>query len=49
SKTLHFVVATQCPFEVAYESVHMIKPSRFALEKLNIHPGYTVGYGSKDN
>ncbi|WP_164203614.1 hypothetical protein, partial [Stenotrophomonas maltophilia] len=22
SKTLHFVVATQCPFEVAYESVH---------------------------
>ena len=46
SKTLHFVVATQCPFEVAYESVHMIKPSRFALEKLNIHPGYTVGYGS---
>ncbi len=49
SKTLHFVVATQCPFEVAYESVHMIKPSRFALEKFNIHPGYTVGYGSKDN
>ena len=25
----------------------MIKPSRFALEKLNIHPGYTVGYGSR--
>lgn len=47
--TLHFVVATQCPFEVATECVHMIKPSRFALNTLNMHPGYTVGYGSKDN
>ena len=47
--TLHFVVATQCPFEVASECVHMIKPSRFALNKLSMHPGYTVGYGSKDN
>ena len=27
----------------------MIKPSRFALNTLNMHPGYTVGYGSKDN
>ena len=26
-----------------------IKPSRFALNTLNMHPGYTVGYGSKDN
>ncbi|MEG9623761.1 aldehyde oxidase [Pseudomonas sp. HMSC08G10] len=49
SGTLHFVVATQCPFEVAQECVHMIKPSRFALKTLNMHPGYTVGYGSKDN
>ena len=47
--TLHFVVATQCPFEVAQECVHMIKPSRFGLKHLNMHPGYTVGYGSKDN
>lgn len=47
--TLHFVVATQCPFEVATECVHMINPSRFALNTLNMHPGYTVGYGSKDN
>ena len=43
------MVATQCPFEVAQECVHMIKPSRFALNTLNMHPGYTVGYGSKDN
>lgn len=49
SGTLHFVVATQCPFEAAQECVHMIKPSRFALKSLNMHPGYTVGYGSKDN
>jgi CO/xanthine dehydrogenase Mo-binding subunit len=27
----------------------MIKPSRFGLKNLNMHPGYTVGYGSKDN
>lgn len=47
--TLHFVVASQCPFEVAQECVHMIKPSRFGLKHLNMHPGYTVGYGSKDN
>ena len=49
SGTLHFVVATQCPFEVAHDCVHMIKPSHFALNNLNMHPGYTVGYGSKDN
>ncbi len=49
SKTLHFVVATQCPFEAAYETAHMIAPSRFGLAKLNMHPGYTVGYGSKDH
>ncbi|MHB9799337.1 xanthine dehydrogenase family protein molybdopterin-binding subunit [Pseudomonas sp. MT3] len=49
SKTLHFVVATQCPFEAAYETVLMIKPSRFGLAQLNMHPGYTVGYGSKDH
>jgi len=49
SKTLHFVVATQCPFEVAEQTAHMLAPSRFAVEKLNMHPGYTVGYGSKYN
>ncbi|MFZ5959769.1 xanthine dehydrogenase family protein molybdopterin-binding subunit [Pseudomonas knackmussii] len=49
SKTLHFVVATQCPFEAASETAQMIAPSRFGLAKLNMHPGYTVGYGSKDH
>ncbi|PWK39415.1 xanthine dehydrogenase family protein molybdopterin-binding subunit [Pseudomonas sp. OV226] len=49
SKTLHFVVATQCPTEVATETAKMIAPSRFGLTKLNMHPGYTVGYGSKDH
>ncbi|WP_028629668.1 xanthine dehydrogenase family protein molybdopterin-binding subunit [Metapseudomonas resinovorans] len=47
--TLHFVVATQCPFEVAEQTAHMLAPSRFKVQKLNMHPGYTVGYGSKDN
>ena len=47
--TLHFVVATQCPFEVAEQCAHMLAPSRFGVTKLSMHPGYTVGYGSKDN
>lgn len=47
--TLHFVVATQCPFEVAEQTAHMLAPSRFGVQKLSMHPGYTVGYGSKDN
>ncbi|WP_445938515.1 xanthine dehydrogenase family protein molybdopterin-binding subunit [Pseudomonas sp.] len=47
--TLHFVVATQCPFEVAEQTAHMLAPSRFGVKKLSMHPGYTVGYGSKDN
>jgi len=49
TKTLHFVVATQCPFEVAEQTAHMLAPSSFGVAKLNLHPGYTVGYGSKDN
>ncbi|WPO97644.1 xanthine dehydrogenase family protein molybdopterin-binding subunit [Pseudomonas sp. HR96] len=49
SKTLHFVVATQCPLEAATETAKMIAPSRFGLSNLNMHPGYTVGYGSKDH
>lgn len=49
SKTLHFVVATQCPLEAATETAKMIAPSRFGLSTLNMHPGYTVGYGSKDH
>ncbi len=47
TKTLHFVVATQCPLEAATETAKMIAPSRFGLANLNMHPGYTVGYGSK--
>ena len=49
TKTLHFVVATQCPLEAATETAKMIAPSRFGLANLNMHPGYTVGYGSKDH
>lgn len=49
TNTLHFVVATQCPLEAASETAKMIAPSRFGLATLNMHPGYTVGYGSKDH
>jgi len=47
--TLHFVVATQCPFEAAHETAQMVEGSRFDVAQLNVHPGYTVGYGSKDH
>ncbi|MDR5860904.1 xanthine dehydrogenase family protein molybdopterin-binding subunit [Halomonas eurihalina] len=47
--TLNFVVATQCPFESAHETARMLEGSRFDVRHLNVHPGYTVGYGSKDH
>ncbi|WP_328716946.1 xanthine dehydrogenase family protein molybdopterin-binding subunit [Halomonas elongata] len=46
---LNFVVATQCPFESAHETARMLEGSRFDVRHLNVHPGYTVGYGSKDH
>ncbi|MCU1718222.1 xanthine dehydrogenase family protein molybdopterin-binding subunit [Pseudomonas sp. 5P_3.1_Bac2] len=49
SGTVHFVIATQCPFEAAEQCANMLAASRFAVQQLNMHPGYTVGYGSKDN
>ena len=42
-------MATQTPLGDSKEIVHMINPSQIGLKKLNFHPAYTVGYGSKDH
>ncbi|WP_240939565.1 xanthine dehydrogenase family protein molybdopterin-binding subunit [Diaphorobacter sp. HDW4A] len=49
TESLHMVVATQSPQEVAESAAAMVKASRFPLRNLFVHPCYTVGYGSKDH
>ncbi|QNN58068.1 xanthine dehydrogenase family protein molybdopterin-binding subunit [Diaphorobacter ruginosibacter] len=49
SQSLHMVIATQSPQEVAESAAAMVKASRFPLRNLFVHPCYTVGYGSKDH
>ncbi|HJU39803.1 MAG TPA: molybdopterin cofactor-binding domain-containing protein [Tahibacter sp.] len=48
-KTLHLVVASQSPQEVAEECARLIAASRTGAQRLVLHPCYTVGYGSKDH
>lgn len=47
--TLHLVVATQSPNEIAQDGPLMLAASRFGVKRLVLHPCYTVGYGSKDH
>ncbi|MGH8250775.1 MAG: xanthine dehydrogenase family protein molybdopterin-binding subunit [Steroidobacteraceae bacterium] len=47
--TLHFVVATQSPQEIAEDGAKLLAATRFGIERLVLHPCYTVGYGSKDH
>jgi CO/xanthine dehydrogenase Mo-binding subunit len=49
TQSLHMVLATQSPHEVAEWAPPMVRASRFPLRNLFIHPCYTVGYGSKDH
>ena len=46
---LHVVVGTQSPFTNADHIEKMVRRSRFALNELRLHPGYTVGYGQKEH
>ena len=48
-QTLHFVVPTQSPDEIAQDVVAMVKASGFPLKKLYLYPYSTVGFGSKDH
>lgn len=49
TQSLHLVLATQSPQEVATAAAEMVARSKFPLKQLFIHPCYTVGYGSKDH
>jgi CO/xanthine dehydrogenase Mo-binding subunit len=49
TQSLHMVVPTQAPAEVAESAAGMAAKCRFPVKKLFIHPCYTVGYGSKDH
>lgn len=49
SQTMHMVVPTQSPSEVAQTAATMLSKTKFNIKKLILHPCYTVGYGSKDH
>jgi CO/xanthine dehydrogenase Mo-binding subunit len=47
--TLHAMIATQSPYEVATVAAHMVTQSRYPLKEVDLKVGYTVGYGTKDH
>ena len=48
-RTLHLIVASQSPHEVAEEAARMLAKGRIPVARIELHPCYTVGYGSKDH
>ncbi|NIE64769.1 molybdopterin cofactor-binding domain-containing protein [Burkholderia sp. Ax-1719] len=49
TQSLHMVVPTQSPLEVADAAAGMVAKCHFPVKQLFLHPCYTVGYGSKDH
>lgn len=49
TQTLHMVVPSQSPQEVAEEMSKMVAKGSRTVKTLLLHPCYTVGYGSKDH
>jgi CO/xanthine dehydrogenase Mo-binding subunit len=47
--TLHLVVATQSPQEIAEDGAKLLAATQLGVKRLVLHPCYTVGYGSKDH
>ncbi|WP_342149660.1 xanthine dehydrogenase family protein molybdopterin-binding subunit [Methylorubrum sp. SB2] len=47
--TLHLMMATQGPYEVAEQAAALVKASRFPVSAIDLKAGYTVGYGTKDH
>ena len=47
--TLHAMIATQSPYEVATATAGMVAAAQFALSNIDLTIGYTVGYGTKDH
>jgi CO/xanthine dehydrogenase Mo-binding subunit len=48
TQTLHAVLATQSPQEVATTAAEMVKKSKFGLKAVDLKAGHTVGFGTKD-
>lgn len=49
TRTLHLVVPTQSPHEIAQEVPLMLSKFIQPVKQVILHPCYTVGYGSKDH
>ncbi len=49
TQSLHMVIPTQGPHEVAESAIEMASKSHFPVKNLLLHPCYTVDYGSKDH
>jgi CO/xanthine dehydrogenase Mo-binding subunit len=49
TQSLHMVVPTQGPHEVAESAAGMAAKCKFPVKHLFVHPVTTVGYGSKDH
>ncbi|MDH6232171.1 CO/xanthine dehydrogenase Mo-binding subunit [Mesorhizobium soli] len=49
SGTLHAMIATQSPYEVAEVTAILVSKSKFPLKNVDLKVGYTVGYGTKDH
>ncbi|MBN3854089.1 xanthine dehydrogenase family protein molybdopterin-binding subunit [Paraburkholderia sp. Ac-20340] len=49
TQSLHMVVPTQSPLEVADAAAGMVAKCAYPVKQLFLHPCYTVGYGSKDH
>lgn len=47
--TLHLMMATQGPYEVAEQAAALVKASRFPVSEIDLKAGTTVGYGTKDH
>jgi CO/xanthine dehydrogenase Mo-binding subunit len=47
TQSLHMIVPTQGPAEVAQSVAEMTAHCRFTVKNVYLHPCYTVGYGSK--
>jgi CO/xanthine dehydrogenase Mo-binding subunit len=49
NRTLHLMMASQSPYEVATGTAAMVAASRIAVKSVDLSLGYTVGYGTKEH
>ncbi|HEX7748089.1 MAG TPA: molybdopterin cofactor-binding domain-containing protein [Bordetella sp.] len=49
TQSLHMIVPSQSPSEVAESAAQMASKSKYPIKQIFLHPCFTVGYGSKDH